>query len=113
MKSSFSIAVIAGVAVAAPNNSHHKVVPDGKLGNDRPFLNFQSQFNKHYNNENEFVERLERFQGATQLINENNRKATESGNPRALRMKMNFTGDMSEAELESMRGLRNLDESKK
>ena len=58
MKSTFTVAVIATVASARNlSGSEERTRPDGKLGQDPFFLNFQSEFNKSYVDVEEFNER--------------------------------------------------------
>lgn len=48
--------------------------------------------------------RQDNFHKAQSVIDAQNRKADESGDPMALRLKMNFTGDMTAEEYEKMLG---------
>lgn len=104
MKSSFAIAAIAGVAMAAPRSSHHRSEPDGRRGHDKHFLNFQAKYNKHESTEIGFSARQDRFQKKSQVLNEINREADENPDPTAVHVEMNFLGDMTQDEISAMLG---------
>lgn len=105
MKSAFATLAIAGVVSAGPNNGRAHGRPDGKLGNDQAFINFQGKFNKHYKSVDESSKRQDIYHKAQAAIDAQNRKTAESGNPMGLKLKMNFTGDMTPEEYHEMMGL--------
>ena len=105
MKQSLAIAAVAGLAAAAPSNTHHSNRPSGKLGNDPAFLEYASRFNKDIRDPVSFTLRQQRYHAAESTISAQNRIADESGDPNALRLGHNFTSDMTRDEYLGLLGL--------
>lgn len=110
MKSTVSIVALASIAEARtlgrPGSGLNAQV-------EQEFLNFQSQYNKHTTTTEDREMRIGIFQNNSQKVIDINRISEErcGDGERCLRVAMNFTGDMTSAELESMMGLANVDES--
>ena len=92
MKSTFAIAAFAGVAVAAPQNAHKQIRPNGKLGNDQGFLQFMGVFNQHASTQDKFETMQANYHNEMNNINNANRYCDEvDRSARCPRQKVNFT----------------------
>ena len=103
MNKSFAIAALAGVTLAGPDGRAWGL--GNKLDNDPEFANFASKFNKDIRDAAHYAKKLERFHLNQSKINDVNRMADEIGNPKALRLEMNWTGDLEPEEYVKLLGL--------
>lgn len=114
MKSTFAIAAFAGVAVAAPQNAHKQIRPNGKLGNDQGFLQFMGVFNQHASTQDKFETMQANYHNEMNNINNANRYCDEvDRSARCPRQKVNFTMGMTAEEKQQLLGLRSVPEEKK
>ena len=97
MSKSFTISLLFASALAAPGNLHGGLNGLGKLGGDPAFNDFNAQFNKGPSSVGDYLQRQQIFHANQNTINQHNRGVNQN-DPSALKLKMNWTGDLTPEE---------------